>query len=314
MPPPKAARMQSPSSILCYKQCPRKYYYQYIAKLPTKENIHLVRGKLVHSVLEGFFEFDTTGIIQQNYVERLTNHLKELFHHEWEKEKPSIRKHCKSDYDVVHYYEDTLQMMANWLNHLFLKLHPLMKEKQFHEAFAQIKPAMIEEEFRSPDLNVRGFIDYIEHHGEEVRIMDYKTSKHAEITPEYKLQLAIYALLYSERFGKHANKVGLWFLKHGEVTMDVTEELILEAKFEIEQIHVNTQSIDIIHYPKKITPLCKYATGECDFYRVCFGHEAMPDLVQINKREEEKAAMDMAAKVISAAQPVPVVTVAQALK
>jgi len=288
--------MQSPSSILCYKQCPRKYYYQYIAKLPTGENIHLVRGKLAHNVLEGFFDLDTNGIVQQNYVERLTNHLKELFHREWDKEKGRVRKHCKSDYEVVHYYEETLQMMANWLNHLFLRLHPLMKQMAFHDAFAKIRPIMTETEFKSEGLNVRGFIDYIEHHEGQVKVMDYKTSKHADITPEYRLQLAIYALLYSEKYGKHPNKVGLWFLKHGEVTMDVTEDLINEARFEIEQIHANTQTDDIADYPKSTGPLCKYSTAECDFYKVCFGMEPMPSLLRIARpgRADAKAPLELA--------------------
>ena len=32
-------RVQSPSSISTYKQCPRKYFYQYVLKLPTQGNI-----------------------------------------------------------------------------------------------------------------------------------------------------------------------------------------------------------------------------------------------------------------------------------
>jgi ATP-dependent helicase/DNAse subunit B len=48
-------RVQSPSSINTYNQCPRKYYYQYILKLPTRPSIHLVRGNIAHSVLEDFF-------------------------------------------------------------------------------------------------------------------------------------------------------------------------------------------------------------------------------------------------------------------
>ncbi len=269
-----------------------------------------MRGKLVHNVLENFFHIKTDNIDKDNYVEHLTQHLKDLFHAVWDKEKNSIRKHCKSDYDVVHYYEETLQMMANWLNHLFLRLHTKMKDKSFADAFAAIKPAMIEEEFRSEGLKVRGFIDYIEHSEDGVKIMDYKTSKHAQMTPEYRLQLAIYALLYSERFGKHPNKVGLWFLKHGEVSMDVTHELILEAKFEIEQIHVNTQEEDIVHYPKKVTPLCKYSTGECDFYRVCFGHEPMP-LVQINKAILEAEKPQAPIINMPTAQPLPSLATAQ---
>lgn len=218
--------------------------------------------------------------------------MKDLFHKEWDRQKESIRRHCKSDYDVVQYYEESLQMMANWLNHLFLKLHPLLREKSFEDAFAAVRPAIIEEEFKSVDLNVHGFIDYIEHSNGEVKIMDYKTSKHAEITPEYKLQLAIYALLYSERFGKHPNKVGLWFLKHGEMVMDVTQELLQEARFEIGQIHENTHSSDMVHYPKNVSPLCKYATGECDFYKTCFRIEtaSVPsELLTITEKRKESS-------------------------
>jgi len=277
------SRVQSPSSIGCYKQCPRKYYYQYIAKLPTKESIHLVRGKLVHTVLERFYELDTSEITNENYIDKLTTHLKDLFHEEWDKNKATIRRTCKSDYDVVHYYEDTLKMMANWLNHIFLKLHPF-KEVTFPEAFKKITPATIEEAFRSENLYVRGFVDYIEETKEGIVIMDYKTSKHADMTAQYKLQLAIYCLLYEEKYGKMPVKAGLWFLKHGEVMMDVTQELLNDAKFEIEQIHMNTESKEMSDYPKKTGPLCKYRTGECDFYQVCFGFEPMP-LVQIEERQ-----------------------------
>ena len=48
----KTARVQSPSSIITYRQCPRKYYYHYIENLPTKPSIHTIRGKIVHSVLQ----------------------------------------------------------------------------------------------------------------------------------------------------------------------------------------------------------------------------------------------------------------------
>src|SRR3989338_6780202 len=55
-------RMQSPSSINTYKQCPRKYFYQYILKLPTKPSICLIRGSIVHEVLEKFFDLDIASL------------------------------------------------------------------------------------------------------------------------------------------------------------------------------------------------------------------------------------------------------------
>lgn len=265
-----ASRVQSPSSIGTFKHCPRKYFYQYIKKLPVRENIHLLRGKIAHTVLEKFFDINPEILNQENYVEELTYYLKNLFHALWSKEKTRIIKLGLTEDQMVFYYEETILMLANWLNHIFERIRKeLDHTKNFIEVFHTIKPAVIEEEFRSEIHKVRGFVDYIEIKGDKVKIMDYKTSKKKEMSEQYKLQLAIYALLYEEKYGKRADKVGLWLLKHGELTLPVDEELINFAKFEIEQIHYATQTKDISDYGRKEGPLCKWSTGQCDFYDPC---------------------------------------------
>ena len=55
-------RVQSPSSINTYFQCPRKYYYIYNMKLKTSPSIHLVRGLVAHKVLENFFTIQPEAI------------------------------------------------------------------------------------------------------------------------------------------------------------------------------------------------------------------------------------------------------------
>ncbi|MFH0714507.1 MAG: PD-(D/E)XK nuclease family protein, partial [Candidatus Diapherotrites archaeon] len=45
----------SPSAIATFSQCPRKFYYVYVERLPTKPTPHLVRGRILHKVLEDFF-------------------------------------------------------------------------------------------------------------------------------------------------------------------------------------------------------------------------------------------------------------------
>jgi len=262
-------RVQSPSSINTYKQCPRKYYYQYILKLPTKDNIHLVRGNVTHTVLEQFYEIDPS-LLTENYIEELTYYVKNLFNAHWTKAYPKIIKMGLTEEQIVFYYQETIMMLANWLNHILQKLRKEMETKPIEEAFRSIKPAAIEQEFSSNELMVRGFVDYIEEDGNDIKIMDYKTSKKFELTPEYKLQLAIYALLYDKKYGKRPTKAGIWFLKHGEILIDVNEELVKLAKFEIEQIHLATESDSIVDYPKHESPLCRYSTGQCDFYETCF--------------------------------------------
>ncbi|HII72104.1 TPA: hypothetical protein HA265_05095, partial [Candidatus Woesearchaeota archaeon] len=69
--------------------------------------------------------------------------------------------------------------------------------------------------------------------------------------------------------GHYPKKVGIWFLKDRLKTLDVTEDIIKDAEFEIEQIHFATESEAITDYRRNISPLCRYSTGQCDFYDIC---------------------------------------------
>jgi len=118
---------------------------------------------------------------------------------------------------------------------------------------------------------VQGYIDAIHKDEEsgEIKIIDYKTSKRDKISDDYRLQLAIYALLFHEKYDKYPNQVGLFFLKHGERMLDVDEELLEYARKEVEKVHLATKSTDVGDYPKKTSFLCKWSTGQCDFYDHC---------------------------------------------
>jgi CRISPR/Cas system-associated exonuclease Cas4 (RecB family) len=72
--------------------------------------------------------------------------------------------------------------------------------------------------------------------------------------------------MYLRKHNTVPDKVGIEFLRHGGEYMSVNDELLLDAQFEIEQIHMVTKTDDIAHYPKNVTPLC----GWCDFQEICF--------------------------------------------
>ena len=263
-------RVQSPSSINVYKQCPRRYYYQYIKKLPTFPNIHTVRGNIVHSVLEKFFELNPATLDSLNYQQELANYLSNLFDALWKKNSKSLSEVCKDDKQNNDFYEESRMMLGNWLNVFFNKLNHKMKEMDFVSAFNSLKPLSVEQEFRSEKHMVRGFIDVIESENDIIKVVDYKTSKPKDtISNEYKLQLSIYALLYKEIHGKLPDKASIWFLKDREVIIDVDDSMLLNAEFEIEQIHFATESSLICDYPLKTSPLCKWSNGQCDFYEQC---------------------------------------------
>ena len=202
-----AARIQSPSSINTYKQCPRRYYYNYILKIEQKiPSIHLQRGKIAHSALEDFFKVNIATISKNHYSFELKIILQNLFKQKWAAGKDELEKIDLTKDQLEFYYEETLQMINNWFNNFLQKLEPKVPEFGLEEAFNIVKP-LTEIYFISEKHQVRGFIDAIHKIDGKTSLIDYKTSKREKITEEYKLQLAIYALLYEEKYGEN-NDIG----------------------------------------------------------------------------------------------------------
>jgi len=260
-----AKRVQSPSSIKLYQQCPRKYYYQYIQKLKTLPNIHLVRGNVAHTVLEKFFDIDVSDYSLDDFKPKLSNVLQELLLQEWSAAKNKLDALNLSNDQYQFYFEETLLMLFNWLEQFANEIK--YQHGTFQERFNKLTPVR-EKYYLSKAFNVRGYIDAIEKINDEIRIMDYKTSSSFNIM-DHKLQLAIYALLYQELHGELPHKVGIYFLKDKPKIIKVDEQLVEFAKKEIELVHQNTESEDIADYPKKPSGLCKYSTGQCDFFDIC---------------------------------------------
>ena len=166
-------------------------------------------------------------------------------------------------------------MLMNWTNHFVVDLTKLMQQKKLtvQEAFQELTP-LREQEYASEGHSVRGFIDAIHAVDDEIWIIDYKTNATFEVKDSIKLQLAIYSLLYFEKHGKMPSKVGIFFLRHKLRLMPVDSDLLELAKREIEGVHQHTtQTSQKEDYPKTVTPLCKWSTGQCDFYGTCKPHE-----------------------------------------
>ncbi|MFH1682915.1 MAG: PD-(D/E)XK nuclease family protein [Candidatus Woesearchaeota archaeon] len=262
----KPKRIQSPSSINTYKQCPRKYYYQYIQKLATLPSIHLVRGNIAHSVLENFYDLDLPSQDHERYFKTAIQRLL-LFY--WQKEKQRLDQLNLNSDQIKFYFEETMLMLMNWLDQFLVDLNKeISSGSSLAEAFQKLTPIR-ERKYVSDKHSVQGFIDAIHHLEDEVHIVDYKTNANFEFKDSIKLQLAIYSLLYQEKHGKAPSKVGIFFLRHKLKLIAVDEELLELARREINLVHQHTQSEEIEDYPCQTSPLCRWSSGQCDFYDVC---------------------------------------------
>ena len=283
-------RLQSPSSINTFKQCKRKYFYQYIEKVPTSSNIHQVRGNVAHSCLEDFYDIDISSYDDSNFEGKCKEAIQRMLVFQWNKYGSRLKDIGLSRDQEKFYFEETMMMLLNWISHFLRRIRLLMKDKNFNfqQAFEHVKPIR-ELQYKSDNYSVRGFIDAIENLDGEIRIIDYKTNSRSQMKSSIRLQLAIYSLLYFEKHGKAPDKVGVFFLRDQQKIIDVDDELINLARLEIELIHSHTGSFDhVIDYPRTLTPLCKWSTGQCDFYKICNPHNDKALERENFKRLEDK--------------------------
>jgi len=264
-------RIESPSSVNTYRACQRKYFYHYKLNLPTKESVAALTGKAVHAAIENFFAFNASCLNFTNYEQELRNHLLNSFNHAWIKEVPKLGR-LEIDKEIIRgYYKDSLMMLEKFSLRFLQQLNQEMKTKELQEAFLTLAPetevAILSETYR-----LRGYIDAIHRLHGEARIVDYKTSRKDDITEEYRLQLAVYTLLFKERHGKLPDKAGVYFLRHGsQKFLEVNEELLNFARQACEEVHMNTVSDNIRQYPKNLGPGCKW----CDYKDICFGQKTI---------------------------------------
>lgn len=240
-------------------------------RLPTKKSIHLIRGSIVHEVLEKLFDFDVSVIDHEDYEYGLRSFVTSYLIKLWKKNADKLAELDLTQEELEEFLIDSQAMLGNFIEHFSKKIDLKMQEtKDFVEAFKQISP-VAEEKIMSYELNVMGFIDAVHKEDDGIVLMDYKTSKSDHLSDAYKLQLAIYGLLYKVKHKIVPKRVGINFLKFGEKTIDVDDELLELAENEIKFIHEATSGKDIEDYPQNESPLCKWSKGQCDFFEECIG-------------------------------------------
>lgn len=266
----KKRRIESPTSTLTYTQCPRKYFYRYVKQLEQKPNIHLITGGIAHSTIQSFHNTDITTIKTEGFFEKLHQKIMQDFREKWQEKRKELEKLNLTQEDEYAHYDKTKTMITSFYHHHTNKIiaYQHYQKLSLAEAWQKLRPKT-ETDLISNDYGVRGRIDAIHDIDRQTIIIDYKTSKKDELDTECVLQLAIYALLHKENYGKMPSKAGVHFLRHGEKLLPTSPELLALAKRMCYRIHQLTRHETINKYPRKISGLCKYRTGQCDYYENC---------------------------------------------
>ena len=238
----------SVSQLKTYENCPKKYLFQYIYKIPTLPKHYFDFGTSIHTVLELILpEFD-----KNISKEILFKKAIKLLHSNW------ISKAYVDSKQEKEYFKKGIDSIKDFI------------EKEFELRLKKRKIIALEKKFLI-EINgkkITGFIDRIDKCENDFEILDYKTSNSIESQSQLKenLQLYVYAVALKkmEEFKVLPKKVGLWYLIHDKIiSLDIDVENLDKVKEKIYKIITDIENNNFKPNPSKFN--CTY----CDFNLFC---------------------------------------------
>ncbi len=107
-------------------------------KLETLPSIHLIRGNIVHSVLEHFFSIDAKGIPKEFYKDYFRQKIQELLLEHWKKKEHEFEKLDLTKQELKFYFDESIIMLLSWLDNFCKKIEEREKDKSVHDAFGTL--------------------------------------------------------------------------------------------------------------------------------------------------------------------------------
>jgi len=262
------AETYSHSRLSSFEDCPRKYQYRYLMKIPSEtESVEGFVGKVVHEVLERLY-----GVVGETGVPslpRVIARYRKIFDERYDAKRVRIVRrenplafyrelgdHCLANYYHDHYPFDATETLGLEAHVRFELGHP--------------DP--------SGPVNIQGYVDRIARTPDGVvEIQDYKTG--ARVPSQAKLdqdrQLALYQMALTEHHPKGQRFRLVWhFLQRGRTLSSTRSAEQLQALREqtlalVARIHATK------HFETRPSPLCRW----CEFGSRCPGNrERDPEL------------------------------------
>jgi len=243
------------SRLNCFKQCPKKYKFQYVDKIivEVKENIELYLGKRVHETLKKLY--------QDLYYKKL-NSLRQLLnflYNKWSKNWNDSIKIVKEDYD----HDDYLKMADKYITDYYIHYYPFN-----HSRAIALEKRIIINLNGSSNHQLCVYIDRINKTKDRVyHIHDYKTCSKMPSEEYFRSdwQLPLYALVLKKRYSYIKNIHLVWHL------LKFNKEIkLIRSDGDLEKLKIDVvQLIDIIentnYFPSKPSKLCDW----CKFKSIC---------------------------------------------
>lgn len=243
------------SSLQTYKQCPQKYKFAELDRVPAKKSGEAIFGTHIHKVLQRMFAKDP-----------LFPTLDELINY-YRAEWPDREKSRWDERIEQIYKEEGIKMIKNfYARNAPWNFNVVDLESRFE--------VMLSDEKTGQTHILAGKIDRIDKIGEnEFEVIDYKTAKRLPSQDAIKndLQLSLYSLGLQKRWPhlKPENiKVSLYFVKHNEKLSTIkTDEEIRETTADV--LHTIDEIEENLRTGARFEPIPSPLCDWCSFKPIC---------------------------------------------
>jgi hypothetical protein len=160
-----------------------------------------------------------------------------LFDHYWEKAGGQLNTLELDTGELAEFRQESKRMLTNFIT--------------WRHDYQAGSPQKAEYKIWSNCLGLMGIVDAVHEQQGRLTLVDYKTSRKAEITSDIWRQAAIYALLYQDKHGSPPEEIWIHFLKYEgpPKRIPVDEAMIGYARSLVESLHRSTASDSEADYP-----------------------------------------------------------------
>lgn len=238
-------RIYSVSKLETYRQCPKKYLFHYVYKVPVQQRPYFDFGVSMHAVIEHVQAF--VGELPREIVfAKALEYLREF----WK------RGGYESEEQEQEYFEKGVHALRLYIERECQLQSPERSTLCREEAFL----------FEWDGILLRGVIDRVDTVGEDLEIIDYKTSQRMLEKKDLatNLQLHVYAKASLELYNRLPKRVALWYLVKD--TLSFTEVQTANVEFVLGEVKNLVSSIEGKNFePKASFGTCTF----CDFNLIC---------------------------------------------
>ncbi|WP_309130247.1 PD-(D/E)XK nuclease family protein [Brevibacterium sp.] len=243
----------SPSRANDFRQCPLKFRFRSIDRLPEPPSLAAFKGTLVHSVLERLFTLPAEERTEPAADQLLMPAWAELI-----EKDPTVLELFAHDAEKETFFTSARALLQSYFALEFPEhLEPAQTEKYVSTTLDN-------------GLELRGFIDRVDvAPGGEKRLVDYKTGKQPK--PQYgqeaKFQMGFYALVEYRLSGDLVHTLQLMYLGSRSVLkLHPTPADLERTEFEIAAIWKDIiAAAETDRWRPRKSPLCSW----CSFKPLC---------------------------------------------